>query len=168
MPTDSIASYNAKLPPNQTEIVARLRTEIEAALSDAVAKVWHGHPVWFDGENPVVGYDARKNSVNILFWNGQALGEPELVAVGKYRAAGKSFRESSEVDSVALRRWLEKARTNVFDGVTHFRKLREEAKRSATASPAPVGTAEAKSAKRTSSPRTSSNKAAPRGTAKKR
>ncbi len=126
---ESIRRYNAALPTGHAAIARLLRSEIEAALPDASSKVWHGHPVWFDGENPIVGYDARKQTVNILFWNGQALGEPGLVPVGQYRAAGKQFRTAAEVDRVELRRCLKRARTNVFDGVTYFRKLREAAKR---------------------------------------
>jgi hypothetical protein len=33
--------------------------------------------VWFIDDNPVVGYSASAKSVNLLFWNGQALGYPE-------------------------------------------------------------------------------------------
>lgn len=137
---DSILSYDARLSPVQAEIAHVLRAEIEAALPKATSKVWHGHPVWFDGENPVVGYDARKSTVNILFWNGQELGEAGLVPVGKFRAAGTQFAEAADIDRVSLRRWLKKARANVFDGVTHFRKLREaaKAKKSVDASPKPA------------------------------
>ncbi len=125
---DPITRYDADLPPAQAEITRLLRAVIDTALPDATSKVWHGHPVWFDGENPVVGYDARKATVNLLFWNGQALGEPALVPVGTFRAAGTQYATASDVDAVQLRRWLKKARTNVFDGVTHFRALREAAK----------------------------------------
>ncbi|MFN0064291.1 MAG: hypothetical protein ACKVPX_17420 [Myxococcaceae bacterium] len=138
MPTnDSILRYDAALPASQADIARFLRAEIEVALPKALSRVWHGHPVWFDGENPIVGYDARKSSVNILFWNGQALGEPGLAAVGKYRAAGKQFEHASEIDRAELRRCLKKARTNFFDGVTYFRKLREAAKRRKAAAAVP-------------------------------
>lgn len=133
--SDTLSSYEARLAPAQAELVRLLRAEIDGALPDASSKVWHGHPVWFDGENPVVGYDARKASVNLLFWNGQALGEAELVPVGKHRAAGRSFETAAQVDPAALRRWLEKARTNVLDSASYFRELREAARR--TVKPAP-------------------------------
>lgn len=126
---DTIQAYVNKLAPEFKALAAVLRTAIDRALPKATSKVWHGHPVWFDGENPVVGFDARKDRVNILFWNGQALDEPGLRPVGKYRAAGKSYQTADDVDLVELRRCLLKARANVFDGVTYFRALREAAAR---------------------------------------
>lgn len=125
---DSILKYEAALAPALADIAMLLRENIEKSLPKATSKVWHGHPVWFDGENPLVGYDARKASVNILFWNGKKLGEEGLVPVGKYRAAGKKYEQASDVNLVELRRCLKKARLNVFDGVTYFKKLRAAAK----------------------------------------
>jgi hypothetical protein len=29
---------------------------IDRTLPDASNKIWHGHPVWFLEENPIVGY----------------------------------------------------------------------------------------------------------------
>lgn len=127
---ESIHRYEAGLPPGLARVARLLRSEIERALPGASSKVWHGHPVWFDGENPVVGYDARRATVNLLFWNGQALGEPGLVPVGKHRAAGKELRTVADIDRTELRRWLEKARINVLDSAALVRELREAAKRS--------------------------------------
>jgi hypothetical protein len=125
----SILAYEEKLPSNLLAVVKALRGEIERLLPAATSKVWHSHPVWFDGDNPVVGYDARKEAVTILFWNGQALGEPGLQPVGKGRAAGQTFRTAADIDRAALRRCLEKARANVFDSVNYVRTLRDQAKR---------------------------------------
>jgi hypothetical protein len=98
---------------------------IDAALPKATARVWHGSPVWFIDENPVVGYSATAKAVKLLFWNGQAFGEPDLKPVGKYRAAEAVFGDASEIDTTAVRRWLKKARTDVFDSRGFFKKLRE-------------------------------------------
>jgi hypothetical protein len=125
---DSLTAYDAALPPEQAAITQLLRRAFDAALPNATSKVWHRHPVWFIGENPVVGYNARPDAVHILFWNGQAFEEPGLDPVGKYRAAGTHYAAASDVKLPTLRRWLKKARTEVFDGVTYFQRLRDAAK----------------------------------------
>lgn len=128
-----ISRYDASLPAPTRAIASLLHAELNRALPGATSKVWHGSPVWFDGLNPLAGYSAQKSAVQLLFWNGQALGEPALAPIGKYRAAEARFTRVEDVDVRALRRWLEKARTMVFDGVSYFAKLREAAKRRAQA-----------------------------------
>jgi hypothetical protein len=105
-----------------------LRALIDSALPGATSKVWHGSPVWFVDDNPVVGYSTSAKGVNLLFWNGQALGEPELQPVGKYGAAQAMFAAPDDIDGDAIRRWLQKAGANVFDSRAFFKKLREQRK----------------------------------------
>jgi hypothetical protein len=81
--------------------------------------------VWFIDDNPVVGYNATAKSVNLLFWNGQAFDEAGLKPVGKYRAAEAVFRDAAEIDPKVIRRWLKKAKSDVFDSKAFFKKLRE-------------------------------------------
>jgi uncharacterized protein YdhG (YjbR/CyaY superfamily) len=107
-------------------ICEALRKLITAVLPDAASKVWHGSPVWFKDENPIVGYNATAKTVILLFWNGQAFGDPDLRPVGKYRAAQAVFGDVAEIDSRRIRLWLKKARSNVFDSKAFFKKLREE------------------------------------------
>src|SRR5262249_43453006 len=83
----AIAGYAKAQPIAFRTICDRLRKLIDASLSGATSKVWHGSPVWFIDENPVVGYNATGKAVNLLFWNGQAFDEPVLKPVGKYGAA---------------------------------------------------------------------------------
>ena len=102
-----------------------LRELIDTALPKATSRVWHGSPVWFIDDNPVVGYNATAKSVNLLFWNGQGVDEAGLKPVGKYRAAEAIFRDADEIDPKVIRRWLKKARSDVFDSKAFFKKLRE-------------------------------------------
>jgi hypothetical protein len=125
---DTVAAYVAKLSPAHCSICDTLRGLIDAVLPKSASKIWHGGPVWFDGENPVVGYDARAKGVNLLFWNGMAFDEPALKPVGKYGAAAATFTDVSEIDPMTIRRWLKKAKADVFDSVGFFKKLREERK----------------------------------------
>jgi hypothetical protein len=102
-----------------------LRELIDIALPKATSKVWHGSPVWFIDENPVVGYNVTAKTVNLLFWNGQAFDEASLRPVGKYRAAQASFGDAAEIDPKVVRRWLKKAKSDVFDSKAFFKELRE-------------------------------------------
>jgi hypothetical protein len=122
---DQIAAYAQAQPLALRAICDLLRDLIDSALPKATSKVWHGSPVWFIGENPVVGYNATAKSVNLLFWNGQAFDEAGLKVVGKYRAAQAMFPDAAEIDPKVIRRWLKKARTDVFDSKAYFKKLRE-------------------------------------------
>ncbi|HVY70657.1 MAG TPA: DUF1801 domain-containing protein [Verrucomicrobiae bacterium] len=114
-PGDAISAYESGQTPEHAAICQALRKEIDAVLKKATSKVWHAMPVWFMGENPVVGYKASAKNVNLLFWNGQAFAEPALKAAGKFRAAQIQFTSVTEIDRAALRRWLKKAATDVWD-----------------------------------------------------
>ena len=118
---DVIAQYAETQTAEHAAICHVLRAAIDAALPKASAKIWHGSPVWFVGENPVAGYNVTsKKGVNLLFWNGQSFGEPALKAAGKFRAAQIQFTDVSEIDLKALHRWLRKAGTDIWDYHGYF------------------------------------------------
>lgn len=122
---DQVAAYSQAQPLAFRTICELLRELIDRALPEASSKVWHGSPVWFIDDNPVVGYDARANTVNLVFWNGQAFDEAGLRPVGKYRAAQAAFGAAAEIDPKVIHRWLRKARSDVFDSKAFFEKLRK-------------------------------------------
>jgi hypothetical protein len=122
---DPIAAYSQAQPLAFRTICDLLRELIDTALPKATSKVWHGSPVWFIDDKPVVGYNATAKTVNLLFWNGQAFGEAGFKPVGKYRAAQAMFGDAAEIDPKEVRRWLKKAKSDVFDSKAFFRKLRE-------------------------------------------
>jgi hypothetical protein len=125
--TVSIAAYDAAQPASEAAVCRRLRTEIAGALPDATSKVWHGAPVWFVGETPVVGYNVTaKGGVVLLFWNGQAFNDPALKPIGKFKAAQTRFGDASEITVAPLRRWLKQAGTKLWD-VNSLRALRARA-----------------------------------------
>ena len=115
MTRDVISIYGDAQTPPHALICRALRAEIDAALPKATSKIWHAMPVWFVGDNPVVGFKATAKHVNLLFWNGQAFGEPGLRAAGKFQAAQIQFASTSEMDARQLRRWLKKAGTQIWD-----------------------------------------------------
>jgi hypothetical protein len=120
-----ITEYSQDQPPALRRMCDLLRELIDTALSRATSKIWHGSPVWFIDDNPVVGYNATAKTVNLLFWNGQAFDEADLKPVGKYRAAQAVFADAAEIDAKLVRRWLKKSRSDVFDSKAFFKKLRE-------------------------------------------
>ena len=118
---DAIARYDKVQAAEHAAICQALRGEIDDVLPKATAKIWHGSPVWFIGENPVVGYNVTsKKGVNLLFWNGQSFGEPALQPAGKFRAAQIQFTDVSQIDRKALRRWLKSACTDIWDYRGYF------------------------------------------------
>jgi len=123
---DLIARYSLAQSPSFRAICDKLRELIEAAIPKAESKVWHGSPVWFIDDNPVVGYSTTAKSVNLLFWNGQAFGETVLKPVGKYGAAQATFGDVNEINPTVIRGWMKKAKSNVFDSRAFFKKKREE------------------------------------------
>jgi hypothetical protein len=113
---NDIAHYVGTQTAEFAAICQALRAEIDAVLPKATSKIWHAMPVWFIDENPVVGFSVTsKKGVNLLFWNGQSLGEPALMAAGKFKAAQIQFTNASQIDAKALRRWLKKARVDIWD-----------------------------------------------------
>jgi hypothetical protein len=113
---NDITQYVESQTANHAEICRRLRAEIDARLAKSTSKIWHAMPVWFIEGNPVVGFSVTaKQGVNLLFWNGQSFGEPALKAAGKFKAAQIRFLDATQIDSDALRRWIKKAETDIWD-----------------------------------------------------
>jgi hypothetical protein len=117
MSRDPIAAYSQAARPKQKAICESLRKSIDAALPKAAAKIWHAIPVWFIGENAVVGYQVKPAGVTLLFWNGQSFDEPGLEAVGKFHAAQAKYADAKDIDAKLLARWLRKAKADVWDMV---------------------------------------------------
>ncbi|HRP99963.1 MAG TPA: DUF1801 domain-containing protein [Terrimesophilobacter sp.] len=114
LPPD-ITEYHERLGDTDRELCELLAAEIDRALPEATAKVWHAHPVWFLGDNPVVGYDRLKDAVRLLFWSGQSFDETGLCASGTFKAAEARYTDASQVDTEALARWLVKSRDIQWD-----------------------------------------------------
>ena len=103
-----IKAYNADLAGDFKAICQVLKEEIDKVLPNAESKVWHGHPVWFIKENPVVGYSALKDCVQVLFWSGQSFSEPALESEGSFKASQKRYTAVDQINKEDLKRWLGK------------------------------------------------------------
>lgn len=110
-----IQAYNEALAEDRREICELLAREMSTNLPDATSKIWHGSPVWFLDDNPVVGYSSMKDSVQLLFWSGQSFAEPGLDAEGSFKAAQARYLSVDQINVNDLKRWLKKAQMIQWD-----------------------------------------------------
>ena len=107
---EEISKYNNNLAPNDKAICDRLVAVIDSELTEAENKIWHAHPVWFLGGNPIVGYSKQKQGIRLMFWSGASFGEDGLNVVGgKFKDASVFYKDVSEVNTKDLKRWLKKS-----------------------------------------------------------
>lgn len=104
-----LLNYSAAFKELDKQICMRLTELIEQHLPQAKGKIWHGSPVWFLEENPVVGYSKLKDHVQLLFWSGQSFEEAGLSPVGKHMAAEAVYTDPAQIDPSLVAGWLRKA-----------------------------------------------------------
>src|ERR1051326_1946832 len=110
-----IQVYNKSLLLVDNKICTVLSQVISNSLPEAENKIWHGHPVWFLDGNPVVGYSKLKNCIRLLFWSGQSFDESGLQPEGTFKAAEVRYTSEKQVNTKALKRWLEKSKKIQWD-----------------------------------------------------
>lgn len=115
MISTDIVAYNNSQDDEYRVICERLCNEIERNVATAENKLWHGHPVWFLADNPIVGYSKLKGGVRLLFWSGQSFQEPGLSNTGTFKAAEARYSNASEIHIDDLARWLAKSQTIQWD-----------------------------------------------------
>ena len=106
---NEIEKYNTAQTEEAQAICNVLMEEIIKCLLESKSKIYHGSPVWFIDDNPIVGYSKLKNYVQLLFWSGQSFEEEGLIAVGKFKAAEAGYKQIEEIDRVQLTKWLKKS-----------------------------------------------------------
>jgi hypothetical protein len=108
-------AYNKKQKGVEKDICNQLAIHINTVLKDAENKIWHGHPVWFLHDNPIVGYSKLKDCIRLLFWSGQSFDEPGLTSEGSFKAAEKRYTHVNEIKKTVLKRWLQKSKQIQWD-----------------------------------------------------
>ena len=121
---NAITDYNKTLEAKNKKIAKALRELIDANLKGAESKVWHGAPVWFIGENAVVGYSVKKAGVSLLFWNGSNFGEADLKKVGSFYATEKIYTAVEDLNEKDIKRWLKLSKKLIWDSAAHMREKR--------------------------------------------
>jgi hypothetical protein len=112
---DPIEDYSRQLDPSLRKICEELRKVIDSGLPHSASRLYHGAPVWFIDENPIVGYSLKRGKIALLFWSGQSFKESGLSPVGKHKAAEISFGDSAEVDDDRLAKWLAESERVMWD-----------------------------------------------------
>lgn len=107
--------YHQQHTDIDVDIFKVLAKTIVSELPKAEGKVWHGHPVWFIDENPIVGYQAKKGVVHLLFWSGQSFEEEKLIPIGKFKAAEYLITSSKDIKMTVLKKWLKKSKSIQWD-----------------------------------------------------
>jgi hypothetical protein len=107
--------FNDAQGPIDRPICQLLAEHIDCKLTEAENKIWHAHPVWFLGGNPIVGYSKLKDCVRLLFWSGQSFKEKGLNKEGTFKAAEARYTAADQVDPEKLGRRLAEARDVQWD-----------------------------------------------------
>lgn len=106
-----IQTYNNSQSDTDKEICNLLAKEISRALPEAENKIWHRHPVWVLGGNPV-GYSKLKNCVRLLL---ESFDEKGLEKEGSFKAAEERYTSAEQINKKDLKRWLAKSREIQWD-----------------------------------------------------
>lgn len=105
-----IAAYNKGQAACERAICDELAKLIDTHLKGAENKIWHRHPVWFLGGNPIVGYSKLKAGIRLMFWSGASFDEDRLEpGTGKFKDASVIFTDMKQIKATELKRWLKKA-----------------------------------------------------------
>jgi hypothetical protein len=110
-----VAAFNETLDPSRKATCKALQTLFDHRLGTGTSRLFHGSPVWFADDNPLVGYSLKKAGVAILFWSGQGFHEPGLTPVGKHKAAEYIIPDHGEIPRDKLERWLTESKTIIWD-----------------------------------------------------
>ncbi len=106
----TVSEYNELQTENIRDICDFLKLNIDKHLNKSESKIWHGSPVWFIDENPIVSYSVRKSGkVSLMFFSGQSFEEIDLKPEGKFKAAEILYTDINEVNETHLERWLKKS-----------------------------------------------------------
>lgn len=112
----TISEYNKLQPASAKRICNFLKLNISKSLNKSESKIWHGTPVWFINDNPIVSYSVRKNGVvSLMFFSGQSFDENDLKPEGKFKAAEIFYTDVKEIKITHLKKWLKKAATIQWD-----------------------------------------------------
>lgn len=110
-----VIQYNQSQSAEWQPLCDTLARLLQQGIPHAQNKVWHGAPVWFLQENPIVGYWVRKGYVQLLFWSGQSFDEPELEPEGSFKAAQLKYSNVEQIDVDQLQRLLQKSQLIQWD-----------------------------------------------------
>lgn len=98
----TIAEYSAGLEVPFAEIARSLTAQLDAALPDATGQVWHGHPVWMRGKEPIAGFKAYPRWVTFMIWG--EVDDPSGTLEQGPRMATVKLTAADQLDDIS--RWV--------------------------------------------------------------
>ena len=103
MSTPSVDAYIAALPTALNDIATELRDLLNREVGTGFETVWHGHPVWKNGKNPVAGFKAYSSHLTFMMW--KATNVTDLDA-GPNGMANIKLRAAQDLDVPMFSKWL--------------------------------------------------------------
>ncbi len=101
----TVDEYIESLAEPLREIATQLCPLMDKEFPKATGKMWHGHPVWMDGKNPVAGFKAHTSYVTYMIWRGQEHAE---AAVSRDMVSSK-LSSVADIEGVQAADWLREA-----------------------------------------------------------
>ncbi|MFC4149160.1 DUF1801 domain-containing protein [Micromonospora mangrovi] len=110
----TLIGYLTSLDAPRREVAGKLCDVVDAALPEATAAMWHGHPTWSLGDRPgkvplclVKAYPAY---VTFGLWRGQEVTDTSgRLTPGARRMASVRLRAVDEIDPTLFTDWLRQA-----------------------------------------------------------
>lgn len=106
---NEISKYIEDLSGLNKNICVKLKEIIDNNLHNSTSKIYHGSPVWFIKENPVLGFSIKKSGIALLFWSGQSFTEDGLNVIGKYKAAEILYNNEEDLDEEKIKKWIKES-----------------------------------------------------------
>jgi hypothetical protein len=111
--------YNNTQSENYKQVCDFLLQEITTYfknIKNVEGKIWHGSPVWFMDENPILSYTKQKKGVKLMFFSGADFEEKKFeLGSGKFKDAGIFYSDVKEILKKDLKSWFKKAKKIQWD-----------------------------------------------------
>jgi hypothetical protein len=111
----SIEEYNNSHDTEYNAICSKLYDLINDMLKNSQAKLYHGAPVWFLDENPIVGYSKKKTGIALLFWSGQSFSTNILKPIGNFKASELVFSKAIDIDESVIEKLINESKIIIWD-----------------------------------------------------
>ncbi|MEO6471779.1 MAG: DUF1801 domain-containing protein [Aeromicrobium sp.] len=107
----TVDEYISSLSDDLQPVGNQLADVLNEGLPHAQGVIWHGHPVWMVGRNPVAAFKAHASHVTFMIWRGQELTDRSgrLEASGSSTMANLKVRSVDDIDDQLFVNWLHQA-----------------------------------------------------------
>lgn len=105
----TLDEFIAELDTPARETAESLRAILDAALPTAAGQLWHGHPVWLDGKNPIVGFKPFPRWTTFMIWNGSPITDASGRLESGARMSTVKLAGAEEIDAALFADWLKQA-----------------------------------------------------------